>query len=84
MAKKQRNHAQSVSNETNDLSLIKRRTAVSLAVAAALSGAPMLTNVAYAQDDEPIEEIITIGVRMSILDSVAAKRNADTDRKSVV
>jgi len=78
MAKKQRNHAQSVSNETNDLSLIKRRTAVSLAVAAALSGAPMLTNVAYAQDDEPIEEIITIGVRMSILDSVAAKRNADT------
>jgi phosphoribosylformimino-5-aminoimidazole carboxamide ribotide isomerase len=78
MAKKRRNRAQSVSSEANNLSSDVRRTAVSLAVTAALSGAPMMTNVAYAQDDDAIEEIITIGVRMSILDSVAAKRNADT------
>ena len=78
MAKKRRDRAQSVSSEANDLSSTVRRMAVSLAVTAALSGAPMMTNVAYAQDDDAIEEIITIGVRMSILDSVAAKRNADT------
>lgn len=77
MAKKQRNHAQTVSSETNDLSLNMRRSAVSLAVAAALSGAPVMTNVAYAQDDEPIEEIVTIGVRVSILDSVSSKRASD-------
>jgi phosphoribosylformimino-5-aminoimidazole carboxamide ribotide isomerase len=78
MAKKQRSKAHPVSNESNDLTLNMRRSAVSLAVTAALSGAPMLTNVAHAQDDEAIEEIVTIGVRMSILDSVATKRNADT------
>ena len=71
MAEKQRNRAQSVSNETNDLSLNVRRNAISLAVAAALTGAPAMTNLAYAQDDEVIEEIITIGVRMSIMDSVS-------------
>ena len=76
MAKKQRNRAQTVSSESNDLSLNTRRTAVSLAVAAALSGAPLMSSVAYAQDDEPIEEIVTIGVRMSILDSVASKRES--------
>jgi phosphoribosylformimino-5-aminoimidazole carboxamide ribotide isomerase len=77
MAKKQRNRAQTVSSESNDLSLNTRRTAVSLAVAAALSGAPLMSNVAHAQDDQVIEEIVTIGVRMSILDSVATKRNSD-------
>ena len=77
MAKKQRNRAQTVSSESNDLSLNTRRTAVSLAVAAALSGAPLMANVAHAQDDQVIEEIVTIGVRMSILDSVATKRNSD-------
>ena len=78
MAEKQRNRAQSVSNETNDLSLNVRRNAISLAVAAALTGAPAMTNLAYAQDDEVIEEIITIGVRMSIMDSVSTKRMGDT------
>ncbi len=77
MAKKQRNRAQTVSSESNDLSLNTRRTAVSLAVAAALSGAPLMSNVAHAQDDQVIEEIVTIGVRMSILDSVATKRDSD-------
>ena len=49
-----------------------RRTALSLAVAAALPGA------VNAQEGEPIEEIVTIGVRTSILDSLSSKRNADT------
>lgn len=78
MGKKQRKLAQSASDETNNLSLNVNRTAVSLAVASALAGAPAITNVAHAQDDEEvIEEIVTIGVRMSILDSVATKRNSD-------
>lgn len=77
MAKKKRNRAQSVSVETNEPSINMRRSAVSLAVAAALSGAPLMSNVALAQEDEPIEEIVTIGVRMSILDSVATKRTND-------
>ena len=77
MAKKQRNRAQSVSTETNNLSLDTRRSAVSLAVTAALTGAPVLTNVAYAQDEQPMEEIVTIGVRMSILDSINSKRQSD-------
>ena len=50
------------------------RTAVSLAVAAALPGSVM----AQDANDEPIEEIITVGIRSSILDSTATKRNADT------
>ncbi len=80
MAKKRRNRAQTVSSETNDCELSSRRTALSLAVAAALAGAPVMSNVAYAQDadDEPIEEIITTGIRMSILDSVSTKRAGDT------
>ncbi len=80
MGKKRRNRAQSVSDETNSIDLNNRRTALSLAVAAALAGAPVMSNVAYAQDadDEPIEEIITTGIRMSILDSVSTKRAGDT------
>ena len=39
-----------------------------------------MPSTAFAQnsDDDVIEEIVTIGVRMSILDSLATKRNADT------
>ena len=73
MAKK-RHSAQSVSDETT-LSMNIRRTALSLAVAAALPGA------AFAQSnagEEVIEEIVTIGIRTSILGSVDAKRMADT------
>ena len=43
MGKKQRKHAQSVSDETNNLALNIRRTAVSLAVAAALPGEVAVT-----------------------------------------
>ena len=51
------------------------RNAVSLAVAAALPG-----GAALAQDAEGefIEEIVSVGVRQSILDSVDSKRMADT------
>jgi phosphoribosylformimino-5-aminoimidazole carboxamide ribotide isomerase len=50
-----------------------RRTAVSLAVAAALPGAVM----AQSAEDAAIEEIVTIGVRTSILDSINEKRASD-------
>jgi phosphoribosylformimino-5-aminoimidazole carboxamide ribotide isomerase len=50
------------------------RTAVSLAVASALPGGVL----AQDANEEPIEEIITIGIRSSVLDSTNTKRNADT------
>lgn len=78
MVKKRRDGAQSVSDDSNNLTINIRRTAVSLAVAAALPTASMTPGVALAQDDEVIEEIVTIGVRTSILDSVNSKRMADT------
>jgi phosphoribosylformimino-5-aminoimidazole carboxamide ribotide isomerase len=84
MRKKRRLSAKSDSDETNSLIINVRRNAVSLAVAAALTGAPVMTHVAYAQDDDydeddlVIEEIVTIGVRSSILSSVGAKRSGDT------
>ena len=74
MVTKKRNRAQQVSDETR-FSMSIRRTAVSLAVAAALPGA------AFAQSnnsDEAIEEIVTIGVRTSILGSIDAKRAGDS------
>jgi phosphoribosylformimino-5-aminoimidazole carboxamide ribotide isomerase len=77
MGKKSRSRAQSAANIAEHPTLLPSRTAVSVAVAAALHGAFAMTNVAMAQEDEPIEEIITVGVRMSILDSVTTKRNSD-------
>ena len=81
MGKKQRKHAQSVSDETNNLALNIRRTAVSLAVAAALPGAMMAApQVALAQDaddEEVIEEIISYGkFRASLVDAISTKRNS--------
>lgn len=73
MVKKQRGPAQCVSGETNNsMAMNLRRTAVSLAVAAALPSAAM------AQEQEYIEEIVTTGIRTSILNSVDSKRLADT------
>ncbi len=75
--------AQAVSEETNFTTDI-RRSAISLAVAAALPGAAMtMPSIAIAQDDDmpdesAIEEIVTVGIRTSILDSVNAKRMGDT------
>ena len=78
MGKKQRKSAQSVSDDSNNLSLNIRRTAVSLAVAAALPGAMMAPQVAMAQDDddEVIEEIVSYGTyTASLASSMDAKRN---------
>ncbi len=71
MVNKKRSSAKSVSTETI-LGSKFSRTAISLAVATALPTAAM------AQDDEVIEEIVSIGIRTSILDSVDSKRMADS------
>ncbi len=73
MVKKQTG-AKAVSDETS-FSMNMRRTALSLAVAAALPGAAFAQS---AGDDEVIEEIVTIGIRTSILGSVDAKRMGDS------
>jgi len=56
-----------------------RYSAISVAVATALAGAVVMPDAARAQEetDDVIEEIVTIGVRSSILDSVNSKRNSD-------
>lgn len=74
MVKKKRDFARSVSSHTT-LKMHIQRTAVSLAVAAALPGG------ALAQDadsgNQYIEEIVTVGVRTSILNSLDDKRASD-------
>ena len=81
MAKKRRNRAQLVASETNAFALNIRRTAVSLAVAAALPSAMIAPQTAFAQDDaaeeEAMEEIVTYGkFRQSLVDAIATKRNS--------
>jgi iron complex outermembrane recepter protein len=83
MSIKQRKQAQCVSDETNNLSLCIRRTAVSLAVAAALPGAMLAPQAALAQDDdeemEVIEEIVSYGkFRQSLVDAISTKRNSSS------
>ena len=79
MVKRTQRSAQSVSEETN-LSADIRRTAISLAIAAALPGAMAVPNLALAQDepdDEAIEEVVTYGkYRASLIDSIGTKRNS--------
>jgi iron complex outermembrane receptor protein len=77
MVTKKRNKAQAGPNGSN-VNLNVRRTAVSIAVAAALHSASVMPNVAMAQDNDVIEEIVTIGVRTSILGSVDSKRVSDS------
>jgi len=79
MVSKKRNNAQSVSSATN-LTANIRRTALSLAVAAAIPGVMLLPAAANAQTDgaEPIEEIITTGFRGSLRNSMMMKQNADS------
>ncbi|MEN7343255.1 MAG: hypothetical protein AAAFM81_09945, partial [Pseudomonadota bacterium] len=59
-----------------------RRSAVSLAVAAALPGAMMMSPMAMAQDDGAndgvIEEIVTTGFRRSLENSRALKMNSES------
>ena len=79
MVNKRRDRAQSVSDDSNNLTMNIRRTAVSLAVAAALPGVMAMPMNAYAQDDddEVIEEIVTYGTyRASLIDSINTKRNS--------
>jgi iron complex outermembrane receptor protein len=72
--------------ESNDETLTTnlRRTAVSLAVAAALPGAMVLPTAALAQDEgeqemEVIEEIVSYGkFRRSLVDSIATKRDSSS------
>lgn len=77
---KKRQSASLVTNETNNLTSNIRRTALSLAVAAALPGAIAMPMSAYAQDadDEVIEEIITTGYRQSLMNSIATKRDSSS------
>jgi len=87
MVKKCRQSAQSVSDESNYLSSNIRRTALSLAVAAALPGAMTMPMAAHAQDaaeeaalhGEVMEEIVTYGsYRRSLVDAIDTKRTSST------
>ena len=80
MVSKQRKPARRVSAETR-LTTNIRRTALSLAVAAALPGAAFMPAAVYAQDDDSdsavMEEIVTYGkFRRSLVDSISTKRNS--------
>jgi hypothetical protein len=76
MVSRKRGKAPSVSNQLTFMTpMTRRRTALSLAVAAALPGA---SHMAAAADGDVIEEIVTIGIRSSILDSTQSKRESDT------
>ena len=80
MVSKKRKTAHSVSSD-DTLNLNIRRTAVSLAVAAALPGLSVMPNPVLAQDQagqEVIEEVVVTGIRVSIMNSVDAKRVGDT------
>lgn len=74
MSKKKRSRARSNKSHSTFLPNFGR-TAVSLAVAAALPGAVMAQEA--DDDDGYIEEIVTIGVRTSILGSIDEKRASD-------
>ena len=75
MAMKRRQRA----SEEATFSMHIKRSAISLAVAAALPSA-MLAMPAVAQDadDEVIEEIITTGYRSSLINSIATKRDSSS------
>lgn len=77
---KKRRSVQSVTNETNFARMQARRTALSLAVAAALPGAILMPSVASAQNanDEVIEEVVTTGYRQSLANSIATKRDSSS------
>lgn len=81
MVKKSRGIAPSNSVASNTFNVKMRRTALSLAVAAALPGVMMMPSVALAQNDadEVVEEIVTYGkYRQSLVDSISTKRDSAT------
>ncbi len=78
MVQQKRKSAQSVAREAS-LTLNVRRTAVSLAVAAALPGAVMLPQTAFAQDDgEVIEEVVATGYRSALRNAMLMKQGNDS------
>ncbi len=82
MANKKRSGAMSQADESLTTIGMARRSAVSIAVATALTGAMMMPISAYAQDaaddEEVIEEIITTGYRSSLMNSIATKRDSSS------
>jgi iron complex outermembrane recepter protein len=80
MVTKTRSSAQLVSEDTRFTTNI-RRTAISLAVAAALPGVLIMPATAFAQDTDDesvVEEIITTGFRSSLRNSMMMKQNSDS------
>ena len=86
MVKTTRTSTRSVSNETNKPDINKRatlqRSAVSMAVAAALPGAALIPILASAQDitgdEQVIEEVIATGYRSSLRNAMLMKQNNDS------
>lgn len=83
MVNHKRDLAQSLADDTQLPMTTVRRTALSLAVAAALPGAMMMPQAALAQDnddgeDAVIEEIVTTGFRGSLRNSMLMKQNSDS------
>lgn len=87
MVKNKRQKAQSASDEAT-ISMNIRRTAISLAVAAALPGAMVLPSAAMAQDtatdEDVIEEVVSYGkFRQSLMSSMETKRENSSIVESV-
>ena len=69
----------SAPSRSDDSGFSVRRTALSLAVAAALPGAMTMPSVAIAQDnDDVIEEVITTGYRSSLRNAMLMKQDSDS------
>jgi len=80
MVQKRRN-ASSEQDETNNLTSNVRRTALSIAIAAALPSAMAMPMTAYAQDadEDTIEEIVTYGsFRQALVNAIDTKRSSST------
>ena len=86
MVKAKRTSTRSVSNETNRPDINKRatlqRSAVSMAVAAALPGAALMPALASAQDitgdEQVIEEVVATGFRSSLRNAMFMKQSNDS------
>lgn len=86
MVKAKRTSTRSVSDETNKPDIRKRatlqRSAVSMAVAAALPGAALMPVLASAQDidgdEQVIEEVIATGYRSSLRNAMFMKQSNDS------
>ena len=86
MVKAQRTSTRSVSTETNKPDINKRatlqRSAVSMAVAAALPGAALMPALTLAQDvtgdEQVIEEVVATGFRSSLRNAMFMKQSNDS------